>query len=207
MDSAAWPLIPASSHWLDLLLAGGVGVALAAATGLRIFLPLLGLGIAAHLGWAPLAPGFTWLASPAAITVLAVAAVAEIAAWYLPGLDHLLDVLAAPAAITAGIVATAAVLVDLPPWLQWPVAVIAGGGSAGLMQGASTLLRAKSGLATGGLGNPLVATGELGGAALLTGLALLLPLLALLLTLIALWAAASLARRGWRRRLPAGPPP
>jgi hypothetical protein len=196
VESSALLTLP----WTETLLAVGVGIALAAATGLRIFLPLLGLSAAAHWGWLPLAEGFSWLASMPALIALSVAAVVEVAAYYVPGLDHLLDALAGPAAIAAGVVAAAAVMVDLPPWVQWPVALIAGGGSAGLMHGATAVLRAKTGVATGGLGNPAVATGELGGAAALTGLALVLPLAALLLTILALWGAWRLARRVWPRR-------
>jgi uncharacterized membrane protein YoaK (UPF0700 family) len=55
-------------------------------------------------------------------------------------------------------------------------------------------------VATGGLGNPLVASGELLGATLLALLALLVPLLALA-AVVALAALAS--RRWWRRRRPA----
>lgn len=178
---------------VETVTAVGLGVALAAACGFRVFVPLFGMGLAAHLGHLSLAPEMRWAAATPALVALGTATVAEVAAYYVPWLDHALDVIASPAAVLAGIVASAAVLVDLPPMLRWGTALVAGGGAAGLVQGATVLLRAKSGLATGGAANPLVATVELGGALVVTLLALLLPLLALALALgLVVWA--------WRRR-------
>lgn len=170
-----------------------LGVALAAACGFRVFVPLFGMGLAAHFGHLALAPEMRWAAATPALVALGTATVAEVAAYYVPWLDHALDVVASPAAVLAGIVATASVLVDLPPMLRWGTALVAGGGAAGLVQGATVLARAKSGLATGGAANPLVATAELGGALAVTALALLLPLVALVLAVgLVIWA--------WRRR-------
>ena len=69
------------SVWLEALLSLGVGVGLAAAAGLRVFLPLLLLGSAARLGWIPLTDGFGWLASGAGLSALGVATVLEIGAY------------------------------------------------------------------------------------------------------------------------------
>lgn len=170
-----------------------LGVALAAACGFRVFLPLFGMGMAAHFGQLALAPDLRWAASTPALVALGTATVAEVAAYYIPWLDHALDVLASPAAVLAGVVASAAVLVDLPPLVRWGTALVAGGGAAGLVQGATVLARAKSGLVTGGAANPLVATAELAGALVVTLLALLLPVLALVV-------AAAVVVWAWRRR-------
>jgi hypothetical protein len=59
--------------------------------------------------------------------------------------------------------------------VKWTAAVIAGGGIAGLTQGVTGILRAHSSVLTGGLGNSVVATAELGGAVLLSFLALAAP--------------------------------
>jgi hypothetical protein len=59
-----------------------------------------------------------------------VAAIAEILAYYMPGVDNLLDTIATPAALVAGTIAAAAVVTDLPPVVKWTTAVIAGGGAA-----------------------------------------------------------------------------
>lgn len=79
--------------------------------------------------------------TPAAIA-LGTATGLEIVAYYVPWLDHALDALATPAALIAGVIATAAVVVDVPPLLRWAIALIGGGGAAGLIQGATVLLRA-----------------------------------------------------------------
>lgn len=158
-----------------------VGIGLAAACGFRVFVPLLVLSIAARAGEVPLAPDFEWVASLPALIALATATVAEIGAYYIPWLDHALDAVATPAAMLAGVVATAAVVPDLPPVLRWGLAVVAGGGIAGTVQGATVLTRLKSGAMTAGLANPVVASVELAGSIVTSVLAVVLPLLALAL--------------------------
>ena len=148
----------------DLPLSIVLGVGLAAATGFRVFLPMLIVSGAAYTGHLPLAESFGWLGTPAALTMLGVAALVEILAYYVPGVDNLLDSLATPAALVAGTVVSAAVMTDVPPMVKWTAAVIAGGGVAGLTQGATAMLRAKSTVLTGGIGNWVIATAELGGA-------------------------------------------
>jgi nitrate/nitrite transporter NarK len=86
-------------------------------------------------------------------------------------------------------------MTDLPPMAKWMAAVIAGGGTASLTQGVTTILRAKSTVVTGGLGNPVIATGELGGSALLSLLALAAPLTAVAVVILLLWLAFRLIRR------------
>lgn len=172
-----------------------LGIGLAAAVGLRVFLPLLVLAIAGFLGKIPLSDGFQWLATLPAIVMLSVAAAAEVAAYYLPGIDHALDVLAAPIALIAGTLAAAAVMTDLPPLIKWTTAVIAGGGAASLTQGLSSALRLKSAATTGGLGNPVVASGELGGSLLLSVLALAAPVVALALVVLCAWLVVRIVRK------------
>jgi Domain of unknown function (DUF4126) len=184
---------------VEILMALALGVALAAAAGLRVFVPLLVVSLAAHFGLLELAPSFEWLASLPAVVTFAAAAAVEITAYYVPGLDHLLDLVMTPLALVAGVVLMAAPLADLPPLLRWSVALIAGGGAAGLTQATSTLIRAKSGAATGGLGNPVVATGELGGAAILSAAAVLFPVVALLLVVLLVWFVAGIRRKSARR--------
>jgi Domain of unknown function (DUF4126) len=180
------------------LVALSLGIALAAAVGLRIFVPLLVVSVAAFYGKVHLAPTFDWLGTWPAMSMLAVAAVVEIAAYYLPGVDNVLDAVATPVALAAGTMMVAAPLWDMPPLLKWSAAVIAGGGAAGLTHGVTSLLRAKSTLTTGGLANPAVATTELGGALGLSLLALALPVLALafvvMLVLVMIWLLRRLAR-------------
>lgn len=188
------------------LLAVGLGISLAAAAGLRIFLPLLAVALAARAGILELSPAFDWVATLPALVALGSAAVVEVAAYYLPGVDNLLDLLAGPLALVAGTLLVAAPLWELPPLVKWSVAIVAGGGAAAVTQSLSSLLRVKSTLATGGLGNAVVSTGELGGALLLSALALLLPLAGLILVLVLVaWVLQRLWRRAARDRVrPAG---
>jgi Domain of unknown function (DUF4126) len=187
----------------DVLLSLALGIGLAAAVGLRVFLPLLVVAVAAYFGKIPLAPAFSWLASLPAIVMLAIAAVVEVAGYYIPGVDNLLDTISAPLALIAGTLVVAAPLWDLPPLLKWTAAILAGGGTAGLAHGVTSLLRAKSTVTTGGLANPVLATGELGGSLALSILALAVPFIALLLVVLLLVVVYRLARRLARARKPA----
>ena len=191
---------------LDLALSIALGVGLAAAVGFRVFLPMLVMSIAAYSGHLTLSSGFAWLGTAPALVMLSVAALLEILAYYIPGVDNLLDAIATPAALIAGTVVSAAVMTDLPPIVKWTTAVIAGGGAAGLTQGLTSVLRAKSTLATAGLGNHLVATGELGGALIVSLLALVAPLAAVGLVALFCWFAVRLVRRLFRKDRPAAPP-
>ena len=183
---------------VDLALSIVLGVGLAAATGFRVFLPMFIVSGTAYTGHLSLGDSFAWLGTPAALTMLGAAAVAEILAYYVPGVDNLLDALATPAAFVAGTVVSAAVMTDLPPMVKWTAAVIAGGGVAGLTQGITATLRAKSTVLTGGLGNPVIATAELGGAILVSLLALAAPLAALAVVVLFLWLAIRLIRQALR---------
>jgi Domain of unknown function (DUF4126) len=179
----------------DLALSIALGIVLAAATGFRVFLPMLIMSGAAYTGHLSLDNSFAWLATPFALTMLGVAALVEVLAYYIPGVDNLLDAVATPAAFVAGTIVSAAVMTDLPPMAKWMAAVIAGGGTASLTQGVTTILRAKSTVVTGGLGNPVIATGELGGSVLLSLLALAAPLAAVAVVILLLWLAFRLIRR------------
>jgi len=180
----------------DVALSIATGVALAAAAGFRAFVPLLATGLAIHHGLIEPAAGFEWLGEPAALVALGIATALEVAAYYMPGIDNLLDVVAAPLALAAGVVVAASVMADLPGWLRWLAALVAGGGATAASYSVTSLARAKSTAGTGGLANPLLASGELAGAGLLAALALLAPLVAL----AALAWLAVLAIRRRRRR-------
>src|SRR4029453_10700721 len=127
--SRSWPLMPVSCRFrgrhsrrilpavadsFDLLFSVALGIGLAAATGFRVFIPLLVAGLAARAGWLPLTESFAWLHSTPALVALGTAAVLETLAFYIPGLDHLLDVLAGPLAVVAGGGASVWVLVGAP---------------------------------------------------------------------------------------------
>jgi hypothetical protein len=180
---------------LEFALPIALGVSLAAATGFRVFAPLLIMGLAVNTGVLPVSVGFEWVGTVPALIMLAIASIAEVAGYYVPGVDNLLDTIATPAAVIAGIGASAAVMTDVPPMLKWTLAIIAGGGAASITQGATTLLRGHSTAWTAGLGNHAIATGEIVGAIVLSLLALVAPWLALVIAIAFCW----IIWRIWRR--------
>jgi hypothetical protein len=150
---------------------------------------------AAYTGHLHLDDSFAWLGTPSAIIMLSVAALVEVLAYYIPVVDNLLDVVSAPAAFIAGTILSAAVMTDMPPMVKWTAAVIAGGGVAGFTRGLTGVLRAHSTVLTGGLGNFVISTAELGGAALISFLALAAPIAAIALVVLFLLVAIRLLRR------------
>jgi hypothetical protein len=184
---------------MEFLLPISLGVGLAAAAGFRVFLPLLGMGLAVKMGFIPVSEGFSWVGTTPALVMLAVAAVVEIIAYYVPVLDNVLDGLAGPTAVGAGIAMTYAVLGDMDPMLKWTLAIIAGGGAAAETQGATTVLRGASTVTTAGLGNHALATSEIAGAAIMTVLAIVFPYIAIIVALIFIIMAWRAVLR-WRRR-------
>jgi len=185
---------------VDALIGVFAGLALSAAVGFRVFVPLLLAGSAARLGYLELTADMAWLGSDAALVALATATVLEVCAYYVPWLDNLLDTVATPTAILAGVIAWAAVTPDLSPLLRWTLAVIAGGGAAGLVQSRTALLRLHATTFTAGLGNQVVATGELAGSVSLSVLAVLAPVLAAVLVLLVLVGLGAFYRRATSRR-------
>jgi hypothetical protein len=183
----------------ESLLGIAAGLALAAAAGFRVFVPLLVVCVAARGGWLELGPGFEWIGTTQAALVLSTATVLEIAAYYVPFFDNLLDAISTPAAVMAGVLASASVMVDLPPWLRYPVAIIGAGSTAGLVAASTSLVRLKSSALTAGLGNSVLATFELLGAFGVALVAILVPVLALVVVVALLaYAIRRLARRSVR---------
>ena len=182
-----------------------IGLALSATCGFRVFVPLLAVCIATRAEktegetYVQLAENFSWLASDPAFVVFLVAAIFEIAGYYLPIIDNFLDTLATPAAVVAGTLITAAFLVDMEPWLQWVLGVVAGGGAAGAVQATTVVARAASTVTTGGLGNPVVATVETGYSFLGSLLAVVIAPLALAVLLLLIFTGVFIWIRRRRR--------
>ncbi len=178
-----------------------VGIGLSAACGFRVFVPLLVMSIAARSGHLTLSPGFAWIGTTPALVAFAVATAAEIAAFYIPWVDHLLDLIAGPAAVVAGIITMASSVVGVSPFLRWSLAIIAGGGLAGTFQAITGLTRAFSTATTAGIANPLFSTIEAAGATAVSVLAVAIPLVAALVIatmLLLFWRPGMLLLR--RRR-------
>jgi hypothetical protein len=166
---------------METLLGIAVGIGLSAACGFRVFVPLLVMNLAALTGHVHLAPGFEWIGSTYATVAFGTATIVEVLAYYIPWLDHILDLIASPAAMIAGMVVTASVVMDISPFLKWMLAIIAGGGVAAIMQGVTVTLRTKSSVLTAGAGNVLVSSAELAGSIITALLAIIAPILCLVL--------------------------
>lgn len=180
---------------LTLLLALAAGVALAAAAGLRAFLPLFAIGLAARFDLLRLSRGAEWLEGDLALWALGVATVLEIAGDKVPAVDHALDAVGTVVRPAAAWLGAYAVLYQLPtPWGQI-LAVVLGAGALAV-QAAKAQVRLGSSAATLGVANPALSVLEDGFAFALVGAAILVPLLALAAVVLLL----ALAFRGARRR-------
>jgi Domain of unknown function (DUF4126) len=176
---------------LQTLIEVMLAISLSAASGFRVFVPLLVASLGAVVGHLDLPTEFDWMESPQAAIVLAIATALEIGGYYIPWFDHALDVVATPAAILVGTLMTQAIAPDMNPIAQWTLALVAGGGTAGLTKGMMNILRAASTAISGGLTNPVVATIELAIAIGLSVLALTVPVIAGIVTVTLLVGAAS----------------
>jgi hypothetical protein len=161
---------------MDILLSICLGIGLSAACGFRVFVPLLTMSIASLAGHLTLSHGFQWIGTYSAFMAFATATILEVVAYYIPWVDNIMDSIAAPAAIVAGTIVAASSIVHMDPLMKWILAIVAGGGTAAIFHGATTLLRGASTTVTGGLGNHGIATTELGIALGLSLLAIVLPL-------------------------------
>lgn len=187
---------------METLLAGCIGLGLSAACGFRVFAPLLvaNLGLrAGMLSDLPAASGLAWLGDDSATWLLAIAAGVEVLAYYVPVVDNLVDAIEVPAAAIAGTLVSASLLGDLPPALQWGLALVAGGGAAETVELATVATRLASTGLTAGLANPLVSTMELLSALVLSLLALLVPVLAAVAVVLVLAICGRQVLK-WRRR-------
>lgn len=156
-----------------------LGISLSTASGFRVFVPLLIMSIAALTGFLDLPTNFDWVGSNESLIVFAVASLLEVGAYYIPVLDNILDTIATPLAAAVGAFITASTVPpDMSPLVQWTLAIIAGGGSAGLIKSLTSIFRVGSTTATGGLANPIFATLELISSIALSVLAIILPILA-----------------------------
>ncbi len=198
---------------MDELMAVCAGVGLAAACGFRVFVPLFVASLAANTGVdLPMIPdqsfqdmlgsSHAWMGNDLITFSLGTATVFEVGAYYVPWLDNILDSIATPAAVVAGTFVSGAMMPELfgDGSFKWVAAMIAGGGTAGIVQGASVITRGASTATTGGLGNPAVSTAELGGSILTAGLAILVPVIAALLVLVLFFFALRAIIRFFRRK-------
>lgn len=157
------------------------GVGLAAAAGLRAFLPPLVLGLLARFDLVALRGDLDWLGSTPALIIFATAVLAELLADKVPLLDHALDILGMVVKPAAGALVLAAPLVDLGPLPTLLLALAVGGTVAATVHATKSALRLASTGTTGGMGNPALSVAEDGLSLTGTLLAIFAPLLLVLL--------------------------
>lgn len=163
-----------------------LGVGLAASVGFRVFLPLFALSLASYNGIWDLNDSWEWMGSLAAVITFGVAMVVEVFAYYIPWVDNLLDSLAIPLAAIAGTAVMVSTMADVDPLVTWTLAIIAGGGTASAIKGASATSRLASTATTGGIGNPIVSTIETGTATVVSLASLFVPVIAAVLVIVIL---------------------
>jgi hypothetical protein len=185
---------------VETLLSLALGISLSAASGFRIFVPPLVMSLLSHTAFYNPPSNLAWMENPLVTTVFAVATFLEIFAYYIPWIDHALDVIAAPVAFIAGTLMTGAFGIELDPALRWTLAIIAGGGAASSVQLLTSGARLLSGTTTAGLGNPVVSTAENVAATGLSIFAFFLPLITFIAVIALLWFAINRLLRLRRTR-------
>jgi len=182
---------------MELIFSVALGIGLSAACGMRVFAPFAVMSATALTGHLGLSNSFAWIGTYEALVLFSVATLIEVLSYYVPWVDNLLDTIATPTAVLAGAIATASVVTELSPMMRWTLAIIAGGGTAGIIQMGTTWVRGVSTVTTGGLGNFILSTGEWMGSLTIATLSVLFPLLVVVFVLILMIA---IVRRMNRRR-------
>lgn len=185
---------------MELVLQIIIGIGLAATCGFRVFVPLLVMSIAGLSGYLQLGTGFEWIASYPALIVFGIATLIEIAAYFFPYVDNVLNAVSIPAAIIAGVIVTASVITDINPILQWSLAIIAGGGAATATSLISNGTHLASTAVSGGAANPAVSTVESAAAVVTAILSIVVPVLAFVLLILLIVIAFRTLRRMKRKK-------
>lgn len=176
-----------------------LGLGLAASAGLKTFVPLLVLAVAARfdLFGVELSGPFAWLGSGAALAALSIATLAELAADKIPVIDHGLSLVGTLTRPAAGALAAAAAFSSLDPAAAAIAGLIVGAPTALAVHSAQAMTRVASTATTGGLANPAVSLAEdvaaFGGAVLALAAPLLVPLALALFGVLA-WRLLARAR-------------
>lgn len=178
------------TDWIAPLL---LGLGLAAASGLRTFLPLLMVALAARFGMfgVELNGAAAWLASDSALAALGIAATVEFAGDKLPVVDHLLDAVGTVVRPLAGALAAASVFAGADPVTAGVAGLIVGAPTALAVHGAKAGARGVANSSTAGFAAPVLSFFEDALTVLIVALAVAAPLLVPVLLLV-------LLRLGWR---------
>lgn len=167
-----------TNYWTVLTYAAA-GIALAATAGMRAFLPLLVLGLAARLGRFEISEGYQWLASDMALVTFGIAVVAETLADKIPVVDHALDTVQTIVKPAIGTMVAAAMFVQLSPFHATLLGLAVGGTVATGVHLAKAKVRLLSSLTTGTILNPILSFVEDVVSTVIAAVAVLAPFLAL----------------------------
>jgi hypothetical protein len=194
------------------------GLGLAAACGLRVFLPLFAVSVAMKWGFMSgsspyvASPAFEWMGSNAAVAIFCIAAIIESFGYLFRWVDLILDLLAAPLAAFAGallMTSQLTALVDasasgdaartlqplMHPAIAWSVGIAAGVLVASGVEAASIFGRLTSSVLTIGWLNPIYGLAE---SVLATGVAVLTLLVPELVGIVVILFVPMILLAAWR---------
>ena len=177
---------------------------LSSSTGLRAYLPIFALGLAAATGIIPhpqTALGDTYgaLTNPIVLTVLGALSVLELVADKVPGVDHVSDVIHTAIRPVMGAVIFAGtnnVVSHATPVLAGALGLALAGGVHATK---ALVVRPTSTVTTAGIGNPVISIIEDVASVVMSGLAVFAPIIALILLLIFAVLVFFMVRWGVRR--------
>jgi len=172
--------------WMPYVLAAMAGTAIAAACGLRAFLPLLALAGGARLGLVKLDASTAWMAGDVAILALTTATVIELLADKVPALDHALDAVSTFIRPAAAALAAWAGFAGVHPLLGFTAATVLGAGAVGV-HAAKSKLRLGSSAITLGTANPVLSFIEDAITLTLSLVAIVAPLVGLAMVAFGVW--------------------
>ena len=181
----------------DLVFACAAGIAIAAACGLRAFLPLLALALGVHFDLVRVDHSAAWIGSTRVIVTLVWATVVEVTADKIPAIDHLLDLIATVLRPAAAAIAAWCTFRAVHPAIAIAAALVLGGGAMGLHVSKAKVRLGSSMLTLGGA-NPVLSLVEDAIATGLSALALLAPIAALVATGLVVWTLRRVFRARWR---------
>ncbi len=170
-----------SSQTGDIILQVLMAITLAAATGLRAFLPLFIVSIAAHFFGLPLSDSFKFLGDSRAVFVFGLATLIEILGDKIPAVDNFLDSVQTFLKPILALLASVAVLSKLDPLLALVIAIAISGTVTLPTQLTKGGVRLVSSGTTGGIANPFISIIEDITSLILSLLAILFPLIAIAL--------------------------
>ena len=175
-----------------------MGFSLAAACGLRAFLPLFVIGLGVRAGLLTMSDGFEWMGSYPALICFGFATLLEILADKIPAVDHVLDAGGVFVRPLAGAVAASCLIKGFDPMMTVVIGIIVGSSVAGVVHTLKGSLRLLSTATTGGIANPVISVIEDAAATVTSVISIFLPYLVAGVVILALFIAAN--RMASRRR-------